>query len=168
MLAPLLAACVAFLLWRFFSPTLGWTSSFARLLERPATRTGLPAFLTGRETAGGHFDGRTVLLAMQHKRGRHGTGYLTVAMKVSTDSEAMPDALARVGSREAQEALADLARDDLRVSCDEGWLTVRWQPSGFTIFPGRFDDARWRRILRAMSVVADAIDAPLHTETPHL
>ena len=60
---------------------MAWAPSFAALLDRPVRKTGWLPFITGLETAGGDFQGRPVLLALHHKRGRNSLGYLVVAMQ---------------------------------------------------------------------------------------
>ena len=65
---------------------MAWAPAFAALLDRPVRKTGWLPFITGLETAGGEFQGRPVLLALHHKRGRHSLGYLVVAMQPRTGS----------------------------------------------------------------------------------
>jgi hypothetical protein len=68
--------------------------------------------------------------------------------------------MGRLHSSDARSALEELeTRDGLNVSFDDGWLKARWQPAGFTMFPGRFDPSRWRRVLQAMSAVAASLEA---------
>ena len=66
--------------WKLWFPAMAWAPGFSTLLERPVTKTGFLPFIMGLETAGGDFGGRTVLLALHHKRGRNSLCYLVVAM----------------------------------------------------------------------------------------
>lgn len=161
MLAPLVLLAIGFVVWKLWAPAMAWAPSFAALLERPVRKTGWLPFITGLETAGGEFQGRPVLLALHHKRGRHSLGYLVVAMQPRAGSAQAPAPLGLLPTSDARTALDELeGREGLNVSFDDGWLKVRWQPGGFTMFPGPFDAARWRRVLLAMSLVVTALEAP--------
>ena len=161
MLAPLVLLAIAFVVWKLWAPAMAWAPGFATLLDRPVGKTGWLPFIAGLETAGGEFQGRPVLLALHHKRGRNSLGYLVVAMQPRTGSAQATAALGVLPTSEARTALDRLeGHEGLNVSLDDGWLKARWQPGGFTIFPGRFDAARWRGVLSAMSAVASALEAP--------
>jgi len=139
---------------------MAWAPGFAALLERPVTKTGFLPFITGLETAGGDFEGRPVLLALHHKRGRNSLGYLVVAMQPRTTLGISADALVTLTTLEAREALEELEDGlALHVSFDDGWLKARWQPGGFMIFPGQFEPHRWQRVLRAMSAVSRSVES---------
>ena len=160
MLAPFVLLLLGFAVWKLWAPAIAWVPSFATLLDRPVQKAGFLPFMTGLETAGGDFEGRPVLLALHHKRGRNSLGYLVVAMQPGQGSIREQGGLGRPRAPEAQTALDHLEADEgLHVSLDDGWLKARWQPVGFMIFPGRFDPARWQRVLRAMSVVASSLEA---------
>ena len=95
-----------------------------------------------------------------HKRARNSLGYLVVAMQPRVAPGDERDLLGRLHDTEARTALDELETGGgLHVSFDDGWLKARWQPSGFTMFPGRFDAGHWRRVLQAMSVVAVSLEA---------
>ena len=147
-------------MWKLWVPAMAWVPSFATLLDRSVQKAGFLPFITGLETAGGDFQGRPVLLALHHKRGRSGLGYLVIAMQPGRGSIGEQGGLDRPRAPEARTALDQLEADEgLHVSLDGGWLKARWQPVGFMIFPGRFDHDRWRRVLHAMSVVASSLEA---------
>jgi hypothetical protein len=150
---------IGFVVWKLWSPAMAWAPAFAALLDRPVRKTGLLPFLVGLETAGGDFQGRSVLLALHHKRGRHSLGYLVVAMQPRVAGNAAPG-LGPMRTPQARTALDQLEEQEgLSVSFDDGWLKARWQPVGFTIFPGRFDAQRWHRVLQEMAVIAEAMEA---------
>ena len=160
MLAPFVLLLLGFAVWKLWAPAMAWVPSFAALLDRPVQKTGLLPFVTGLETAGGDFQGRPVLLALHHKRGRNSLGYLVIAMQPGQGSIREQGGLGRPHAPEARTALDQLETDEgLHVSLDGGWLKARWQPVGFMIFPGHFDHDRWHRVLRAMSVVASSLEA---------
>ena len=160
MLGVLVLLAIGFVLWKLWTPAMGWAPAFATLLERPVTKTGFLPFITGLETVGGDFEGRPVLLALHHKRGRSSLGYLVVAMQPHVTSGVSADALATLTTAEAREALDELeGRSELHVSFQDGWLKARWQPGGFMIFPGQFEPQRWRRVLKAMSLVTRSLES---------
>lgn len=160
MLGPLVLLAIGFVLWKLWTPAMSWAPAFATLLERPVKKTGFLPFITGLETVGGDFEGRPVLLALHHKRGRSSLGYLVVAMQPHVTSGVSPDALATLTTAEAREALDELEGPaELHVSFQDGWLKARWQPGGFMIFPGQFEPQRWRRVLKAMSLVTRSLES---------
>jgi hypothetical protein len=151
---------IAVVVWKLWTPAMAWAPAFATLLERPVTKTGFLPFIMGLETAGGDFEGRPVLLALHHKRGRNSLGYLVVAMQPHTTSGLSADALSTLTTPEVREALEELeGRSELHVSLDDGWLKARWQPGGFMVFPGQFEPQRWRCVLQAMSVVNRSLES---------
>ena len=156
----LIILVIGFVAWKLWTPGMAWAPGFATLLDRPVKKTGLLPFVTGLETAGGDFEGRPVLLALHHKRGRNSLGYLVVAMRADATPAFSTEALATLTTSDAREALEDLqSRSELHVSFEDGWLKARWQPGGFMIFPGQFDPQRWRRVLKSMSVVARSLES---------
>ena len=156
----LLLIVIGFVVWKLWTPAMGWASAFGSLLERPVTETGLLPFITGVETGGGDFDGRPVLLALHHKRGRHSLGYLVVALQPRKTSGGSTASLATFTAPEVRDALDLLeAHLELHLTFEDGWLKARWQPVGFVIFPGRFEPRRWHQVLTAMSVIARAIES---------
>ena len=156
----LVLVVIGFVLWKLWTPATAWAPGFATLLDRPVKKTGFLPFVTGLETVGGDFEGRPVLLALHHKRGRHSLGYLVVAMQPHATSGFSADALATLTTPEARKALDVLeSRSQLHVSFEDGWLKARWQPGGFMIFPGQFEAQRWRSVLQAMSVITRSLES---------
>jgi hypothetical protein len=163
MIGLVILAILGLVVWKLWTPGLTFVQGFASLLERPAGRSGLWPFLTGVETIGGQYQGRTVLLIVHHKRGRNTLGYLTVAMQPLVAS----DIIAKYsgGFREwisepaARAAWDDLElRHELKLSFGEGWMRAMWQPSGFFIFPGRFEAERWGSVLQSMYTVVVSLE----------
>src|SRR5262245_54862611 len=105
---------------------MSWAPAFASLLESPVTKTGFLLFITGLETVGGDFEGRPVLLALHHKRGRNSLGYLVIAMQPHASGVSAQE-LATLTTPEVREALEELeSRSELHVSFQDGWLKARW------------------------------------------
>ena len=63
----------------------------------------------------------------------------------------------RIVGRHAQ-ALFTLARHDLQLRVEEGWLTALWHPAVAFLFPGRFLEEKWRHVLDALDQVASALE----------
>jgi len=163
MLALLLLVSIAVAVWVLNAPAQRFLPSFARLLADPVVEGGAWSLLSGRSTASGTFGGRDVTILLKLKRGRHDQGYLVVAMR--TGGPAGLDAAgvdASASGDAARRALFELARHDLRLRVDDGWLKAVWQPQGFVIFPGRFAESRWRDVLQALHAVAASLDAVPH------
>jgi hypothetical protein len=159
-LALFLLVSIAVAVWVLNAPALRFLPSFARLLADPVVEGGAWSLLSGRSTASGTFDGRDVAILLRLKRGRHDQGYLVVAMRtsgpVALDAAGID---ARASEDGARRALFELARHDLRLHVEDGWLKAVWQPHGFVIFPGGFSESRWRDVLQALQAVAASLDA---------
>ena len=56
-------------------------------------------------------------------------------------------------------ALFTIAAQDLLLTVEDGWLKTMWKPIGFTIFPGRFAEEKWRPVLDAMQTVATSLES---------
>jgi hypothetical protein len=160
MLPLFLLVSIAVVVWVLNAPAQRFLPSLARLLADPVVEGGAWALLSGRSTASGTFGGRDVAILLKLKRGRHDQGHLVVAIR--TDGPAALDAAgidARASDDGAQRALFELARHDLRLHVEDGWLKAVWRPQGFVIFPGRFSESRWRDVLQALRAVAASLDA---------
>ena len=163
MLGLIVLAILGVIVWKLWAPALSFAQGFRSLLERPTGSTGLWPFVKGRETVGGEYNGRPVLLILHHKRGRNTLGYLVVAMQPSggTQMEARSSGAFREWIREpaARAAWDDLElHHELKLSFGEGWMKATWQPHGVFIFPGQFEPERWRRVLRSMHTVVTSLD----------
>jgi hypothetical protein len=166
MIGPIVLAILGVIVWKLWTPALSFAQGFKALLERPTGSSGLWPFLKGRETVGGEYDGRPVLLILHHKRSRHGLGYLVVAMQAmqpsnGTQAEPTSSGVFREWVREpaARAASDDLElHHELKLSFGEGWMRATWQPHGLFIFPGPFEPERWRRVLRSMHTVVTSLE----------
>jgi hypothetical protein len=171
MIGLIVLAILGVVVWKLWTPGLTFVPGFASLLERPAGRSGLWPFLTGVETIGGQYRGRPVLLIVHHKRGRNTLGYLTVAMQpvAASDTIAKHSGAFREWIHEpaARKAWDDLElRQELKLSFGDGWMRAMWQPSGFVIFPGRFEAEQWRAVLQSMHTVVVSLERGSQNASP--
>lgn len=159
MLAPLLLVVVAFVAWKFTATGRQFLPEFARLLSTSTLQQGPLSVLSGRSYLTGQFRGRDVAIRLQSRRGRYQLGYLVIAMR--TSGPAILDANGiETYTRDAagRQALFTITTHDLLLSVDGGWLKTMWKPVGFMIFPGRFEEKKWRPVLEAMEAVASSLD----------
>lgn len=160
MIALLTLAVLAAAVWALWAPALAFASGFASLLQRPVQKTGLWPFVAGLETVGGEYRGRSVLLLVHHKRGRHSLGYLVLAMRPQGgDQGSLPSVRESVQGTAARQAWDDLElHHKLTLSFADGWMKATWQPFGLMIFPGRFEPDRWRTVLQSMHAVVTSLE----------
>ena len=160
MIALLLLLVTGVVAWKLIAPGRQFLAGFARLLTEPSIQRGPFGFFSGRSYATGKFQDRDVAVRLQLKRSRYGQGYFVVAVR--TGGEPMLDSSgidARTRDDAGRRALFSIAAHDLLLSVEEGWLKALWRPQGFIIFPGRFSEEEWRRVLDAMRVVATSLEA---------
>ena len=155
----LLLLIVGVIAWKLAAPGEEFLSGFARLVAEPQIKRGAFSFFSGRSYATGKLHGREVALRLQLKRSRYGQGYLVIAFR--TDGIPALDyngIEARVRDEAGRRALYAIAKHDLLLGLDEGWLRALWKPQGFIIFPGRFSEEKWREVLEAMQTVATSFE----------
>ena len=155
----LLLLLVGVIAWKVAAPGEEFLSGFARLLTDPQIKRGAFSFFSGRSYATGRLQGREVALRLQLKRGRYGQGYLVIAVR--TDGVPTLDyngIETRVRDEAGRRALYAIAKHDLLLGLEEGWLRALWKPQGFIIFPGRFSEEKWREVLDAMQTVATSFE----------
>jgi hypothetical protein len=154
----LLAGGVA---WALMAREDRFLPEFRRLLTDFTVETGTSRFLTGRSVARGRYDSRAVAISLDVGRGEHRMGSLIVAVKTSEPlSLSGADIDDRAKGDAARRGLFTLAVEEMMLTVDEGWLRARWQPLGWRTFPGRFSEAKWRKVLDSLNAVASALDAP--------
>jgi len=140
-------------------PGRRFVDGFAALLVDPViSRRTLWSYVCGVDHVGGEFENRPVVLVLNQRRNADTLGYLIVALKSTRSAQRslLTAATLRewLNEPDAREALDQLElHDELKVTFEDGWLKSTWMPFGFFIFPGRFDDMRWRNVLRAMQNV---------------
>ena len=90
-------------------------------------------------------------------------GYLVVAMQPSggaqieqKNSGSFREWIHEPAARAAWDDLE--LEQELKLSFGEGWMRATWQPHGAFIFPGQFDQERWRHVLRSMHTVVTSLE----------
>lgn len=158
--ALLVLVFVVALVWAFGSAGGRFLSGFASLLSEPVIERGPLAFFTGRSYLTGRFRDRQVAVRLQLKRGKYSQGYLVIAVRTTGPHTLDNDAVeARTRDDAGRRALSAIAVSDLVMDVEEGWLRALWKPHGFMVFPGRFVEEKWRRVLEAMDAVAASLDS---------
>jgi hypothetical protein len=155
----LLLVIAAALVWKFVASGERFLPGFSRLLADPRIQRGAFSFLTGRSYLTGQFQGRSVAVRLQLKRRRYEQGYLVVAVQTAGPSTLDYEGIeARARDEGGQRALFAVAVHELLLSVEEGWLKAMWKPYGFIIFPGRFSEEKWRKVLEAMHALATSLE----------
>jgi hypothetical protein len=153
----LVLAALGFLVWVLNAPGYHFPRGLARLLEDARLDAGALRFLSGRSTVAGKFAGRDVVLRLHMRRGKHDQGHLMIAMRTREGPLDAAGVDAQATGDEARRALFTLARHDLTLQVEDGWLQARWRPRGFGFFPGPFVESKWRDVLEAMRAVATSL-----------
>jgi hypothetical protein len=157
---PLILIIVALTVWMLAAPGNRFLQGFSSLVTNPAEQRSAFSFFTGRSFLSGTYAGREIAIRLQQKRGRYAQGYLVVAMRTRAARAIDASGIdSRTRDDAGRRALFTLAAQDLVLSVEEGWLKAFWRPQGFTIFPGRFSETKWRSVLDAMQAVAGSLDA---------
>lgn len=133
---------------------------FVRLLSDFIVESGPSTFFTGRSRATGRYEGRPVTITLDAGRGEHREGSLVVAVKTG-GPPSLPgsDVDTRATGDAARRALFTLAVEEMMLKVEDGWLQARWQPLGWRTFPGRFSEAKWRKVLDSLHAVASSLEA---------
>ena len=155
-----LLVAVAFVIWTLMAPGRAFLPGFAELLTQPVLQQSPLSFFSGRSYVLGRFGGREVAVRLQQKRGRYQVGYLVIAVRTGGPQTLDASGIDTHTRDEAgRKALFTIAANDLPLSVEGGWLKALWMPAGFVIFPGRFEEEKWRRVLEAMVAVAASLEA---------
>jgi hypothetical protein len=100
-----------------------------------------------------------VSVEIQLPRGKYGTSYLVVKVRTSgVESLTGTQVDSRASDDAARRALFALAMQDLQLTMEEGWLRALWSPKGLFIFPGRYSEEKWPKVLEAMHTVASSLE----------
>lgn len=159
LLAPLLLIVFGFIAWKLISPGQQFLPAFARLLTGPTIQRHAFSFFSGRSYATGQFKGRDVAVRLQLRRGKYELGYLVLAMRTGGPPALDANGIeALVGDEAGRRALFTIAKHDLLLTVEQGWLKTMWKPHGFVIFPGRFSEEKWRPVLEAMDTIAGSLE----------
>jgi hypothetical protein len=158
--ALLLFAGVVAIVWWLLAMGERLLPEFARLLDRPVLHRGSLSVFFGLSSVTGAFRGREVAVTLQLKRGRYTQGSLIIAMRVGGEQTLTYDGIeARTRDDTGRRALFTSAANDILLNVEDGWLKALWQPTGFVIFPGSFEEQKWRTVLDAMSVIAASLES---------
>jgi hypothetical protein len=142
-------------------PRTGFLRGFAKLLNRPQIVGGFINGLSGRSYLKGEFRGRKVVILLNRKRAEHDTpGRLVLSMETRAAATMDPHEFAGyMPDRETELALFALeAKHELRLMHQSGCLKALWEPIGFFIFTGHFDQPKWQSVFEAMHRLAGSLD----------
>ena len=160
MLAPLVLIAVGVMVWWLMAPGLKFLPEFSSLLTTPTLEGRALGLLTGRSFLTGQFNGRHTAVRLQLKRNRYSRGYLVVALRTGGPTDMTYDDIDRRARDEsARRSLFTLAKEEVRINVEDGWLKALWEPAGFVIFPGTFSAEKWRAVLGAMDTLAASLEA---------
>lgn len=96
---------------------------------------------------------------MQVSRDEYRLGYLVIAFRTTGPATLDNDGIeSRTRDDRGRRALTTIAASDMLIGVEDGWLRALWKPHGFIIFPGRFVEEKWRRVLDAMDAIATSLD----------
>jgi hypothetical protein len=86
-------------------------------------------------------------------------GRLIVSMETRAAATIHSHEFAGDSDRETELALFALeAKHELRLMHQSGCLKALWEPIGFFIFPGRFEQPKWQSVLEAMHTLAGSLE----------
>lgn len=142
----LVAGGIVWLIVTFTARRRQFLREFASLLSRPELNQGnaVVALFRFSESLRGEFGGRPVAVVLKH-RIEDRLGHLVIAMQT------------RAAADNSQ--LDTRTDEDLALEVRDGWRRATWMPAGFFTFPGRFDRARWRRVLERLHALACSLEA---------
>ena len=156
----LLLLLVAGMAWFLIAPGQRFLPRFATLLEAPRLQRGVRSFLFGRSYLTGRYKGREVVVRLHMSRHEHELGYLVIAVRTAGGSTLDNSGIeSHTHDDQGKRALFSIARQDLLLTVEHGWLKALWRPVGFVIFPGRFSEEKWREVLDSLHTVASSLDA---------
>jgi hypothetical protein len=159
-LGPLLALIIGVAVWKLLAAGQAFVPAFAGLLSGATVKRGMFNVLSGRSYATGQFRGHDVAIRLQLRRGEYQVGYLVIAVRTAGPEKLDYNGIeAHTRDESGKQALFIIASNDLLLTVEDGWLKTMWQPVGFTTFPGRFSEERWRPVLEAMQTVATSLEA---------
>lgn len=160
-----MAAILVFILvivaWRFIvSPGSGFQREFAKLLGDATVPSSLTTMISRDSTVKGRYHGRPVELLVQRPM-KHAPGKVRLSMRLEApEGSPWKDSRLTSGNPDISRATFDLeGRYELILSRDSQWLHADWTPSPGILFPGSFDETRWRTMLAQMKVVVDWMES---------
>ena len=160
-MAAILAFIVALVVWRFvLSSVSRFEREFAKLIDTRAMPSGLTTFLSRDSTVNGTYRGRAVELLLR-RPARHSPGVVTLSLQTSAPpGSPWKDSTLTTRDADISRATFDLeGRYELILAHEDQWLRAEWTPRAGVLFPGAFDEIRWRNTLAQMKVVVDWMEA---------
>ena len=148
--------------WRlFFSSTSHFQRGFATLLKDSSIPAGLGTLLSRYSTVKGTYHGRPVELLVRQPI-KHSPGIVRLSMTLAApEGSPWKDSTLTTRHADISRATFDLeGKYEMVLSRDDQWLHAEWSPRAGILFPGRFDEARWRNALAQMRVLVDWMEAP--------
>jgi hypothetical protein len=160
MLFPLTFLIVGGFFWWLMAPGLKFLPAFSRLLATPAVQGRVFGLFTGQTYLTGVFKSRLTAVRLHLKVNRYDRGYVVVALKTSgAPHVTYNDIDKRARDESSRRALFVLAREEVVIKVEDGWLKGIWKPAGFVLFPGTFSVEKWRAVLDAMDALANSLEA---------
>ena len=161
-MAAILVFIVLLVVWRFFlSSATRFEREFAKLMDNPTAPGGWTPFFSRYSTVSGTYRGRAVQLLLQ-RPARHSPGAVTLSVQTSAPpGSPWKDSTLTTRNADISRATFDLeGRYELILTLEGQWLRAEWTPRAGVLFPGRFDETRWRNTLAQMKVVVDWMEGP--------
>lgn len=146
--------------WRlFFSSTSQFQRGFATLLNNSSIPVGMRTLLSRYATVKGTYHGRPVELLVRQPL-KHSPGIVRLSMTlVAPEGSPWKDSTLTTRNADISRATFDLeGKYELVLSREDPWLHATWSPRAGILFPGRFDETRWRNTLAQMKVLVDWIE----------
>jgi len=160
-MAAILVFVAVILGWRFFA-SFGsrFQREFAKLMDDPTIQTGLTSFISRYSTVKGKYHGRPVELLIQQPL-KHSPGMVRLSMRlVAPPGTPWKDSTLTRQNPDISRATFDLeGRYELILVREGEWLRAQWSSPAGVLFPGRFDETRWRHALAQMKVLVDWMEA---------
>lgn len=159
-MAAILVFIVVLVVWRFFLTSASrFEREFAKLIDNPTMPGGLTTFFSRHSTVSGTYCDRAVQLLLR-RPARHSPGVVTLSVQTTAPpGSPWKDSTLTTRSADISRATFDLeGRYELILTHEGQWLHAEWTPRAGVLFPGAFDEPRWRNALAQMKVVVDWLE----------
>ena len=144
---------------KYGRPMGGVLLDFAKLIDDPEFVDGFRNRLIGRTFLKGEFRGRkVVMLAQNGNRSRPEMLVVSMETRAAMTMDSCDFAGYRA-DREGELALFALeAKHEFLLRLQDGCLKALWQPLSLSLFPRRFDLAKWQSVLEAMHSLVGSLE----------
>ena len=160
-MAAILVFIAVIVAWRFIvSPGSGFQREFAKLVDEATVPNSLTTLISRDSTVKGRYHGRPVELLVQRPI-KHAPGKVRLSMRLAApEGSPWKDSRLTSANPDISRATFDLeGKYELILSRDNHWLHADRTPSAGMLFPGSFDESRWRNMLAQMKVLVDWMEA---------